>query len=163
MFFKGYIKTLKAEGRADTVHNPPLMDESHVRINNMLAHLQIIMEIEGEDKNSNEYESLLNFLPEGYKDDWHKLVQWGVIFLIMIHHGRRAREGIDKLKKEAFEPIYNAPTDTWVIVKTIGEASKNNKTTDQNLEDGPVIRFKTYPNGKNTFHHRSNEPFQEIS
>ena len=146
MFFNGFRKTLKAEGRADTFHNPPLMDESHVRINNMLAHLQIMMEIE--DKNLDEYQSLLNFLPQGYTDDWHRLVQWGVIFLIMIHHGRRAREGIDQLKKAAFEPIYNAATDTWVIVKTIGEASKNNKTTDQNLEKGPVIRFKTYPNGK---------------
>ena len=150
MFFKGYIKTLKAEGRADTVHNPPLEDESHERINNLLAHLQIMMEIE--DKTSDEFQSLLNFVPDGYEEDWHKLVQWGVIFLIIIHHGRRAREGIDSLKKDAFEPIYNAATDTWVIVKTIGELSKNNQNTNQNLEKGPVIRFKTYPNGKNIFH-----------
>lgn len=140
---------LKSEGRADTVHNAPLINESHEKINNLLAHLQIMMEIK--DKNSEEFLSMLDFLPDGFRYEWHKLVQWGVIFIIMIHHGRRAREGIDSLKKEAFEPVYNAATDTWVIVKVIGEVTKNNQDTDENLEKGPVIRFKTYPNGKNNF------------
>ena len=148
-FFKGYRKVLKSEGRADTKHNAPLINETHERINNMLAHLQIMMEIK--DKNSEEFLSMLDFLPEGSRNDWHRLVQMGVIFIIMIHHGRRAREGIDSLKKEAFEPVYNAATDTWVIVKVLGEISKNNQDTDEDLEKGPVIRFKTYPNGKNNF------------
>ena len=127
-------------------HNDPLENETHKKINNLLALLQILMEIE--DKESEEFQSLLDFLPTGYRNNWHKLVQWGMIFLIMIHHGRRAREGIDQLKKSYFEPYYNSDTGEWVIVKISGERDKNHQEFSENLRKGAVIAFKTYANGK---------------
>ena len=124
----------------------------------MLAHLQIMMEFD--DKTSKRFLSLLNYLPTGTKNDWHRLVQWGMMFLIVIHHGRRAREGIDSLKKSAFEPYYDANTDMWVIVKVTGERTKNHPEFTENLRKGAVIPFKTYPNGM-YFHQTFCQSFTE--
>ena len=57
------------------------------------------------DKNQEpqKYQSLIQHLPQGYKDSYHRLTQYGAMFIICLHTVRRGREG--KLKIFFFSRI----------------------------------------------------------
>ena len=143
------IKELKAAGKADTNHNEPIEEETEDKINDMLAIVQKIME--EKDTESEIFKTLVESLPvpEEYRQNWHKLTQWGVMFLIMKNCARRGREGFDIMTKDHFEKRFESKTNLYAWKQRRGEKTKNNQTTNQSLSKGGVISFKTYPNGKN--------------
>ena len=140
-------KELKAAGKADTNHNEPIEEETEDRINDLLALVQKIME--EKDTESENFKNLVESLPEEYHQTWHKIAQWGVMFLIMKNCARRAREGIDIMTKDHFEKRFESKTNLYAWKQRRGEKTKNNQTTNQCLSKGGVIPFQTYPNGKN--------------
>ena len=94
-FWGGYIKELKEEGRNDTSHNKEIPPASLIEIIMMLSLLQQIMEC---DKSRHlEYQSLIQKLPQDYKNTYHRLIQYGAMFIVCMHTARRGREGIGKL------------------------------------------------------------------
>ena len=93
MFWGGYIKELKVEGRNDTEHNEEIPTESLVKIQELLAILQNIMQCD-KQKDAIKYKGLVNKLPTEYQQDYHKLFQYGAFFIIAMHFARRGREGM---------------------------------------------------------------------
>ena len=140
------MKELKAMGLGDTKHNEPLCSVTHSKINNLLALIQKIME--EKDKNSENFQNLLLQLPGKYRNDWHRLAMFGVMFIIMINLARRAREGINEMTKDTFEKKLDPTTNEYQFVKVKNGITKNNQTTDEDLEKGGCIPFKTYSNGE---------------
>ena len=140
---------MKSEGRADTKHNDPIDEDTEEKLNDLMALLQKVME--EKDRTSENYKKLLldlACLVPGYENSWHKLVQWCMMYIIMKYHARRGREGMDELKKCSFAKTYDAKNNSYQYVKVVGEASKNNRDTDQDLSKEGVIPFTIYKNGK---------------
>ena len=95
------------------------------------------------DKTSEEYESLRRELPDAYQENWLPLLGSCALFVIALWTGRRGKEGLLTLKKTAFAKVYDDDTETWAYEKVVGELSKNNQDTDENLENGGCISFET--------------------
>jgi hypothetical protein len=100
------------------------------------------------DKTSENYKKLLLSLPFKYRNDWHRLAQFGAMFIIMMNFARRAREGIQKMTRKTFAKKYDQSTNTYQYVKVKGEVTKNNQCNDENLAKGGCISFNTHPNGE---------------
>ena len=145
-FYKGLKKEIKASGLGDTNHNPPLCEVTHGKFNNLFSNIQKIMK--EKDKSSDNYKKLLLSLPFKYRNDWHRLAQFGAMFIIMINFARRAKEGIQKMTKKTFAKKFDQSTNSFQYVKVKGELTKNNQSTDENLAKGGCISFKTHPNGE---------------
>ena len=139
-FFKGYGKELKKEGRGDTHHKKGLLSRSSFLIQKLCALLCKIMKA---DKTSEEYELLRRELPVAYQENWLPLLGSCALFVIALWTGRRGKEGLLTLKKTAFSKVYDDDTETWAYEKVVGELSKNNQDTDENLENGGCISFET--------------------
>ena len=137
---------MKSEGRADTKHNDPIDEDTEEKLNDLMALIQKIME--EKDRTSENYKKLLLDLPAGYQNSWHKLASWCIMYIIMKYHARRGREGMNMLKKSSFVKTYDAKNNSYQYVKVVGEASKNNRDTDQDLSKEGVIPFTIYRNGK---------------
>ena len=91
-FYKGFIKELKALGKADTRHNDPIDEVTEEKIDDMLSTIQKLME--EKDKSSQRYKNLVLCLPEAHREDWHRLAQYGAMYICVKYCARRAREGI---------------------------------------------------------------------
>ena len=91
-FWGGYIKELKDEGRNDTLHHPEIPPASLIGILEFLGFLEELMECDKE-KEKQKYQSLVAKLPEVYKNGYHKLIQYGAMFIICLFTARRGREG----------------------------------------------------------------------
>jgi hypothetical protein len=53
----------------------------------------------GDEKGTNRYKSLVQQLPEDYRNNYHRLIQMGSYFIVGMHFAKRGREGkIFKLK-----------------------------------------------------------------
>ena len=76
----------------DTTHNDEIPADSMYKLQALLVVLQQIMECE--DKKSTEYEYLMTKLPEGYRNSYHRLLQYGAMFILCLHCARRGREGM---------------------------------------------------------------------
>ena len=95
------------------------------------------------DKTSEEYESLRRKLPVAYQENWLPLLGPCALFVIVLFTGRRGNEGLLALKKTAFAKLWDDDTKTWAYEKVVGELSKNNQDTDENLANGGCISFET--------------------
>ena len=93
MFWGGYIKELKDEGRMDTEHNEEIPYESLVKIEERLAICEQIMECD-KQKDAKKYKELVKKLPEEYQQEYHRFLQYGSFFIIAMHFARRGREGM---------------------------------------------------------------------
>ena len=92
MFWGGYTKELKVEGRMDTTHNDEIPADSLEKIQEHLVLLQSIMRCDkAQDKVK--YKSLIQKLPTEYQQDYHRLFQYAAFFIIAMHFARRGREG----------------------------------------------------------------------
>ena len=91
-FYKGFIKELKSLGRADTRHNDAIDEVTEGKIDDLLSLLQKLME--EKDKSSQRYKNLVLCLPESHREDWHRLAQYGVMYICVKYCARRGREGI---------------------------------------------------------------------
>ena len=155
-FHKGYLKEeLKRKGRADTRHNRPLENPSLIKIQELLVLLLKLMKsdkahIDASDISPGflDYYALKAQLPEQYRDNWHTLLPYASMWLISLLTGRRAREGLDQLKKADFAKFYDEETKRTVFMKVRGELTKNHRTTDEDLTKGGKIPFKVNEQGK---------------
>ena len=91
----------------------------------MLVILQAIMEIK--DKDSIEYQTLVDKLPTAYRDTYHKLIQKGMQFIFMSLLAKRGREGIDKVQKNDFEKCYDEDGDYHYWTRVIIRRTKNHQ------------------------------------
>lgn len=94
------MKTLKAEGKADTRHNPEIPKESLAKIHLLLKDIQDMM-----DKNitPEDFSRNMTRIPHGKEDKLHYLAQWGAFFIVATFLCRRGREGFETLKKSHFD------------------------------------------------------------
>ena len=74
----------------DTTHNDSIPPESRVKIEKLLA---LCLEIMQCDKNSPKYKTLIDQLPFGYRDEYHRLYQFGHMYIIAMSFAKRGREG----------------------------------------------------------------------
>ena len=92
MFWGGYTKELKEEGRMDTTHNDEIPAESLKETQKFLVLLQSIMRCDkAQDKVK--YMSLIQKLPTEYQLGYHRLFQYAAFYIIAMHFARRGREG----------------------------------------------------------------------
>jgi c-di-GMP-related signal transduction protein len=91
MFWSGYTKELKELGRNDVTHNESIPRSSIIEIQKHLVILLQIMRCKPDDKAR--YKSLIEKLPLEYKDDYHRLIQYGAYYIIGMHFAKRGREG----------------------------------------------------------------------
>ena len=92
MFWGGYKKELKDEGRNDTTHNEKIPETSVIAIVKRLAVLQRIMQC-CKQKDATKYMQLVKMLPPDDQDQYHRLIQYGAFFIIAMSFARRGREG----------------------------------------------------------------------
>ena len=124
-FYAGYIKRLKSSGKGDTDHRQEIPQSSLDAIMDLLILLQKILRIK--NKKSPEYHNLVSKLPEDYKNDYHFLMQKGMVFMILSLFARRAKEGMDKLTKSHFEKKYCDQNNYHYWKRAKGEKTKNHK------------------------------------
>ena len=73
-FYRGFMKTLKDNGRADTSHHPEI--PSHI-IQKIYSLLAILHQLIVKSSSDEQYQSLLDQVPDSYKGKHHYLVQYG--------------------------------------------------------------------------------------
>ena len=76
----------------DTTHNDEIPAESILKIQLLLVLLLELMKCD-KGKDSAKYKKLVQKLPDDYKDDYHRLIQYGAFFIIAMHFAKRGREG----------------------------------------------------------------------
>ena len=47
----------------------------------------------GDEKNTERYKTLIQKLPEDYRFEYHRLIQYGLYFIIGMNFAKRGREG----------------------------------------------------------------------
>ena len=157
-FYKGFSLELKKKGRHDTIHNAPLEQESLKKIQELMI---ILLKLMRSDKTNidaadiqpgyKSYQQLKEELPEEYKESWHILLPYAAMALICLLTGRRAREGLDQLKKSDFQKVYDSETKMHFYQKIRGELTKNHRQTSEDLTKGGKIFFKDNALGKNHY------------
>ena len=101
-FYKGYLKTLKSEGRGDVNHNREIPDAHIAVVYELLADIYSLMIA---DPNDSSYGDLIKKIPEDYRGEigqtkgFNYLAEYGFCFLFIQFMARRGRENIDQLKK----------------------------------------------------------------
>ena len=70
------------------------------QIENLLIVLQDLM-FEA-DKSSENYQNLLLKLPIDYANEYHYLIQWSAVYVILSHNTRKSRGHVDSLKTSHF-------------------------------------------------------------
>ena len=115
MFWSGYTKELKELGRNDVTHNESIPRSSIIEIQKHLVILLQIMLCKPDD--TAHYKSLIEKLPLEYKDDYHRLIQYGAYYIIGMHFAKRGREGI------LWDKFQISKTFVWIF-RTMGPKIK---------------------------------------
>ena len=84
------MKELKEDGRNDTTYNNEIPMESKDKIEKLLAHCLQIMLC---DKKSPKYQRLVAELPFEYQNEYHRLYQFGAMYILGMNFAKRGREG----------------------------------------------------------------------
>lgn len=92
LFWSGYQKELKELGSWDTVHNDEIPKASLIKLMELLAKLQKVMEADKE-KDAAKKKEWIQKLPVEYINCYHKLLQYAAMMIICMHFARRGREG----------------------------------------------------------------------
>ena len=73
------------------------------------------------------YKTVVEELPENYRERYHELLLRGVMYTIMLFDVRRGREGMVDLKRTSYEKRYNDVLARHYYQKVRGELSKNHR------------------------------------
>ena len=119
------MKKIKEAGKGDTNSHEKIPEASEQKIIELLVTLQAIMEIK--EKNSEEYQALVEKLPTVYRDTYHKLIQKGMQFIFMSLLAKQGREGIDKVEKNDFKKCYDEDGDYYFWTRVIIRRTKNHQ------------------------------------
>ena len=136
---------MKKNGRFNTVHHEALKGQSSIKIQGLVALLTELMQ-PGDD-----YEALKNKLPKKFRKNWWRLLPFAAIFIFNQLTARRAVEGLPYMKKDHFAKLYDEETNTYAYEEVVGDLSKNNRFTDQDLRFGGCIPYENMEMGKNLF------------
>ena len=77
----------------DTTHNDSIPPESKVEIEKLLAKTLGVMLC---DKGLAKYKTLVDKLPFEYKDEYHRIMQFGAMYIVAMSFAKRGREGKKK-------------------------------------------------------------------
>ena len=145
MFYSGFIKTLKGEGRADTKHNPEIPAATQTAFNKLFGHLLRVINA----RDCHEYEHMLQNLPAKCRDNYHDLLQKGVMYILIMFDCRRGLEGLAAMDKDVFQKQWDENTQRFRFEKTKGEASKNHQNDSEDISNSGIILFDTDEYGYN--------------
>ena len=74
-----------------------------------------------------------------YRNDYHRLLQWSVQFVLSLFDIRRGREGLDELKVHHYVKQHNQELKMDYYMKAMGEQTKNHKTDSEDLSNAGII------------------------
>ena len=74
-----------------------------------------------------------------YRNDYHRLLQWSVQFVLSLFDIRRGREGLDELKVQHYIKQHNQELKMDYYMKAMGEQTKNHKTDSEDLSNAGII------------------------
>jgi hypothetical protein len=104
-----------------------------------------------EDKSGEAYKLLKNQLPNKWRHQWHRLLPFGIVYVINMLTGRRANEGHILFTKKTFQKVHDEITDTFAYEEFVGGVNKNNRLVDQDLRAGGNIPHGYLKSGENVF------------
>ena len=133
-FLGGFYKELKAAGKGDTKHTPPLPSETTRALHTMLGNLLLVLESIGTESY---LENLAN-LPEGCRNNYHEVLLQSIVYIVIMFDVRRGQEGLVELPKDLYQKEVGI-NQMEIYVKTVGEASKNHKMDNEDLDNAGVI------------------------
>ena len=145
MFYSGYIKTLKGEGRADTKHNPEIPATTQRAFHILFGHLLRVLNA----RDCHEYEYMLQNLPQNCRDKYHDLLQKSVMYIVIMFDCRRGLEGLAAMDKNFFSKEWDENTQRFRYEKKQGEASKNHQNDSEDITNSGIILFDTDEFGYN--------------
>ena len=147
-FYSGWMKKLKQEGKGDTTHRPDIPAASLKKIHELAKLLHELVTGNPDDESYQELMEQVPILPDDKGNDkgHHYLTQNVIMFLVCHYLARRGREGLDQLKKTHFE-LLNDDEGNYYYKKVVGEASKNHKDDNEDLEEGGLIPFEPTSEG----------------
>ena len=144
-FYSGYVNTLKGEGRADTTHHPEIPATTQRAFHTLFGHLLHVLNARGCD----EYEELLQRLPESCRKNYNDLLQKAVMYIVIMFDCRRGQEGLAALNKNFFHKEWDDNTQKFRYEKSKGEISKNHQKDSEDLSNTGIILFETDEFGYN--------------
>jgi hypothetical protein len=95
-FYKGFVRTLKKNGKGDTKHRQEIPNDSLIKINTML---KLVCNLMGTKDKLTMVNGMAD-LPEKYRTKLHYLAQYGAQYILMSHTAKRGVEGLADYKKE---------------------------------------------------------------
>ena len=128
---KGVHRKLKEAGKGDVKSHPRLPDSVLDKIYHAFGDLTKFLE-------TKDLKHLCS-LPQDYKDHPVKLLQYSVIFSIIILDVRRGREGLADLPKDCYTLCREESFQFFK--KSRGEGSKNHQSDSENLGNNGIIAF----------------------
>ena len=144
-FYSGFIKMLKGAGKADTTHHPEIPAPTQRAFHILFGHLHRVLNA----KDEQEYEYMLQNLPEACRENYHELLQLAVMYIIVMFDCRRGQEGLAEMNKDFFSKEWDENTQMFHYEKTMGEASKNHASDSEDLSNSGIILFDTDEYGYN--------------
>ena len=133
-FFGGFNKQLKAAGKGDTKHTPPLPPETTQALHTLLGNLLQVLQSIGTDA----YLENLAKLPESCRNNYHEVLMKSIVYVVIMFDVRRGQEGLVELPKDLYQKEVGI-NQMEIFVKTVGEASKNHKMDNEDLDNAGVI------------------------
>ena len=144
-FYSGFVKKLKGEGKADTKHHPEIPAQSQRAFQTLFGHLLRVLNARG----CEEYEHMLQNLPEESREDYHYLLQKAVMYILVLFDCRRGQEGMAAMNKDFFSKEWDENTQMFRYEKAKGETSKNHQNDSEDLSNTGIILFNTDEFGYN--------------
>ena len=144
-FYSGFVKKLKGAGKADTRHHPEIPAETQRAFHILFGHLLRVLNA----KDDQEYDIMLQNLPEACRENYHSLLQKAVMYVVVMFDCRRGQEGLAAMDKDFFSKEWDENTQKFRYEKTRGESSKNHGSDSEDLANSGIILFDTDEFGYN--------------
>ena len=132
---KGVQKDIKKQGRGETDHKRPMGKNDLSKIFKFITQITKLFQARGTE----EFSTLLKEIPMEYRNDYHRLLQWSVQFVLSLFDIRRGREGLDELKVQHYIKQHNQELKMDYYMKAMGEQTKNHKTDSEDLSNAGII------------------------
>ena len=144
-FYSGFVKKLKAQGKADTRHHPEIPAATQRAFHILFGQLLRVLNA----RDCHEYENELQNLPENCRENYHDLLQKAVMYIVVMFDCRRGQEGLAALNKDFFSKEWDENTQKFRYEKAMGEASKNHQDDSEDLSNSGIILFEADEFGYN--------------
>ena len=99
-FYADFSKRIKNAEKREEPLDKEILKSDIDQIENLLIVLQDLMC--ETDKSSENYQNLLLKLPIDYANEYHYLIQWSAVYVILSHNTRKSKGHVDSLKTSHF-------------------------------------------------------------